>query len=304
MGSYQALCVIGVLFAVLLGPSPARATEEYARRTGKPCGACHVDTSGGGELTPEGEAFRAQSLPPAAAGPENRGVKAVRFVAGYVHLVTAVLWFGTILYVHLLLKPAYAAKGLPRGELLVGWISIAVMAVTGAVLAVLRIPAWGDLFRSRFGILLTVKVGLYLVMVATAVTVTFVVGPRLKKRSEKTVPSAGDLSAVELSRCDGLEGRPSCFAYKGRIYDVTASRLWKGGSHIGRHLAGFDLTDALKQAPHGEDKILALPSRGLLLATKAIEERPFHEKGFYFMTYMNLVLVLGILLIIAMWRWW
>jgi len=30
-----------------------------------------------------------------------------------------VMWFGTILYVHLLLKPAYAARGLPRGVLLV-----------------------------------------------------------------------------------------------------------------------------------------------------------------------------------------
>jgi hypothetical protein len=41
------------------------------------------------------------------------------------------MWFGTILYVHLLLKPAYASHGLPRGELIVGWGSIALIAVTG-----------------------------------------------------------------------------------------------------------------------------------------------------------------------------
>ena len=44
------------------------------------------------------------------------------------------MWFGTILYVHLLLKPAYAARGLPRGELMLGWTCIVMMAITGIVL--------------------------------------------------------------------------------------------------------------------------------------------------------------------------
>jgi hypothetical protein len=29
-----------------------------------------------------------------------------------------IAWFGTILYVHILLKAAYAVKGLPKGELI------------------------------------------------------------------------------------------------------------------------------------------------------------------------------------------
>jgi predicted heme/steroid binding protein len=303
-GPTFSLGVLAALLALFLLPSTSQATEEYARRTGKPCGVCHVEGSGGGELTPEGEAFRAQARSLGTAAPPGAGRQAVRFVAGYVHLVTAVLWFGTILYVHLLLKPAYAAKGLPRGELLVGWISIVVMAVTGVILTVLRIPTWEAFFRTRFGILLAVKIGLYLVMVATAVLVTFVIGPRLKGRQRGIDPEKKDLSIDELSLCDGTGGKPAYFAYKGRIYDASGSRLWKGGSHVGRHRAGFDLTEALKQAPHGEDKVFSLPAVGRFLETPGRRERPLHERGFYFMTYLNLVLVGGILLTIALWRWW
>ena len=40
-------------------------------------------------------------------------------------------------------------------------------------------------------------------------------------------------------------------AYKGLIYDVTASRLWKNGTHY-EHWAGQDLTEELGDAPHTE----------------------------------------------------
>lgn len=37
--------------------------------------------------------------------------------------------------------------------------------------------------------------------------------------------------------------------FKGLIYDVTESRLWKNGKHY-EHWAGQDLTDELADAPH------------------------------------------------------
>ncbi|QEM02020.1 cytochrome b5 [Mucilaginibacter rubeus] len=40
-------------------------------------------------------------------------------------------------------------------------------------------------------------------------------------------------------------------AYKGDIYDVTESRLWRNGKHY-EHWAGQDLTDELADAPHTE----------------------------------------------------
>lgn len=297
------LTALAVLLPTLLLPARGSGTEEYAVRTGKPCGACHLNPAGGGELSVEGAAFRKEMLS-VGAPQSGGGLRMVRFFAGLVHLVTAVLWFGTILYVHLLLKPAYAAKGLPRGELLVGWISIVLMAVTGVILTVFRISSPEDLLHTRFGVLLTAKIALYLVMVSTAVLVTFVVGPRLKKRQGIFDGGKKDLTAGELSSFDGKDGRPAYFAYQGRIYDATGSKLWKSGRHVGKHQAGFDLTEALPMAPHGEEKIAPLPIVGRFIDTVEAGKKPLHENGFYFMTYLNLVLVFCILLIISLWRWW
>lgn len=70
----------------------------------------------------------------------------------------------------------------------------------------------------------------------------------------------------ELSRCDGREGRPACFAFKGRVYDATNSRLWPNGKHGAAHVAGSDLTEAFARAPHGEDVLSRLPILGYLPA--------------------------------------
>lgn len=296
---HVAMAALLSLLSAVFVPALASATDEYASRTGKECGACHVDPSGGGSLNPEGAAFRKENLGKAPAA----GRPLVKFIAGFLHLSVAVLWFGTILYVHLLLKPAYAARGLPRGELFVGWISIVLIAVTGTVLAILRVPSLHALFHTRFGVLLTVKIALFLVMVATAVIVTFVVGPRLKERRQAADTAKENMTAEELSRFDGKEGRPAYFAYAGVIYDATGKALWKGGSHVGKHLAGFDLTDALRHAPHGEDRIAALPVVGTLVAAEAPPGLPLHVKGFYVMTYLNLGLVVAILFVISLWRW-
>ncbi len=48
------------------------------------------------------------------------------------------------------------------------------------------------------------------------------------------------------------QDRPEIWvAYKGFIYDVTTSRLWRKGKHY-EHWAGQDLTPELKDAPHTE----------------------------------------------------
>lgn len=48
------------------------------------------------------------------------------------------------------------------------------------------------------------------------------------------------------------QDRPEIWvAYHGKIYDVSASRLWKKGMHY-EHWAGQDLTDELQDAPHTE----------------------------------------------------
>ncbi|MGE5247832.1 MAG: CopD family protein [Verrucomicrobiota bacterium] len=301
---WLALLWRALALAMLLLPAPARATEEFARQTGKPCSACHVDPSGGGELTGAGKAFLAARSSAGRAVSPSPFRHAIRFVAGYLHLLTAVMWFGTILYVHLLLKPAYASRGLPRGELIVGWGSIALIAVTGAVLTYYRVPSLSALVHTRFGILLTIKIGIFLVMATTAFVVTFVVGPRLKGRRPVPRPDGKEMTPEELAACTGQDGAPALFAYKGTVFDASGSKLWEGGTHFGKHQAGFDLTDALRQAPHGEDRILRLPAVKKLVEPAGHGRRPPHLRAFYFMTYLNLLFVLSVLFIIALWRWW
>jgi len=55
----------------------------------------------------------------------------------------------------------------------------------------------------------------------------------------------------ELAMHNG-DDKPSIWvAYKGKIYDVTKSRLWRDGKHY-EHWAGQDLTTEFADAPHNE----------------------------------------------------
>jgi predicted heme/steroid binding protein len=207
--------------------------------------------------------------------------------------------------VHLVLKPADAAGGLPRGEVRVGIISMFVMGVTGVVLTHYRVPSLDMLLHTRFGVLLIAKVALYLVMVITALFVVTVIGPKLKANKRGAagkLPVGGDLTGDQLASYDGKEGRPAYFGYEGKLYDATASKLWKQGVHMGRHNAGMDLTEALNLAPHGPEKVLAMPEMGSLVAD-AGRRAPLHERVFFFMAYLNLTIVFLIVLILALWRW-
>ncbi|HMX04705.1 MAG TPA: cytochrome b5 domain-containing protein [Chitinophagales bacterium] len=55
----------------------------------------------------------------------------------------------------------------------------------------------------------------------------------------------------QLALRNGQDKEETWIAYKGLIYDVTPSRLWRNGKHY-EHFAGQDLTDELKDAPHTE----------------------------------------------------
>jgi predicted heme/steroid binding protein len=58
-------------------------------------------------------------------------------------------------------------------------------------------------------------------------------------------------TAQQLALRNGQDKPEIWVAYKGLIYDVTASRLWKNGTHY-EHWAGQDLTEELGDAPHTE----------------------------------------------------
>jgi len=295
------LLLILSLLSLLLA-APLWATEDYAESTDRDCAVCHVDPSGGGDLTTAGHTYASFLQRTDTAGPDA-GFSLFKLIIGYLHVLFGIFWFGTILYIHLILKPAYASRGLPRSEVKLGLASMVIMGVTGTILTFYRVPSLEVLTDTRFGILLSIKIGLYLLMVSTGLFAVFFIGPRMRrKKAALTAKQEGDLTPSELAQCDGQEGRPAYIAFRGAIYDVGQSRLWKNGNHLNRHPAGVDLTEVLSQAPHGEDKVMAMPRVGSLLADKEPGLTP-PQKVFYFMAYTNLGLVLLIVLVLALWKW-
>src|SRR3972149_732872 len=123
---------ISALFVLFLS-TIAYATPEYSARTVEGCMSCHLSPEGG-KLSEKGLEYAASGYewPPTGGyrvlGPIK---KSIRLLIGLLHVVAAFLWFGTILYVHILLRPGYASKGLPRGEMFLGIVSMAVVGISG-----------------------------------------------------------------------------------------------------------------------------------------------------------------------------
>lgn len=59
------------------------------------------------------------------------------------------------------------------------------------------------------------------------------------------------MTLSQLALFNGQDKPEVYIAWKGLVFDVTASRLWKNGRHY-EHWAGQDLTEELKEAPHAE----------------------------------------------------
>jgi len=73
-----------------------------------------------------------------------------------------------------------------------------------------------------------------------------------------------EFSLEELARHHGREGALAYVAYRGQVYDVSASFLWQAGRHQAMHEAGIDLTASLDGAPHGSELLERFPVVGVL----------------------------------------
>ena len=60
------------------------------------------------------------------------------------------------------------------------------------------------------------------------------------------------ITRQQLSLRNGQDKPEIWVAYKGLVYDVSQSRLWRKGMHY-EHWAGQDLTEELADAPHNEN---------------------------------------------------
>ncbi len=294
-------CVRGVLvFLLLLGcigffQCPyCVATPEYSYQTDKSCSYCHEDPDGGGTLTREGEQFMDNDFE-LKETPGARWKTWARLVAGFLHVLTAVIWFGTIFYIHLFIKPSSFTSGLPLRERTVGWVCIFVVGLTGALLTVLKVPSVQALWTTTFGVIWLIKVGLFLVMVFIAAVAT----TRLNRRMREDFSAPGDDA---LARADGKDGRPAHVVYNGIIYDVTESKLWAEGKHMGRHFAGNDLTEAFAGAPHGPEVFERVNKVGEYSDSRS-KGQGRAARTFVFMAYFILVLMLGVLFCVAYWNW-
>ena len=69
----------------------------------------------------------------------------------------------------------------------------------------------------------------------------------------------------ELEANNGKNGKPTYIAYKGKVYDVSASSFWMDGEHLGMHNAGKDLTEDLEMAPHREETLARVKLVGELV---------------------------------------
>ena len=86
----------------------------------------------------------------------------------------------------------------------------------------------------------------------------------MEKPISKGVSEMRLFTETELNKYDGVGGSPTYVAYKGKVYDVSNGPTWDDGSHY-QHLAGEDLTEAMEEAPHGEDVMDDFPIVGELV---------------------------------------
>ena len=301
-----------LIVSIWLFPSHLTAKEEYAAQTGKDCETCHIDPSGGPDLTPYGQAFRrgGQQYPiPAEAFTElPRYRRIVHFLIGYFHIAAGVIWFGTIFYVHMFITPQALARGLPRSELILGWVCATISGTTGILLTMARLTALSQLYTTKFGIVLSVKIILYLLMVGIALFTTTVIRKKMRgdldQRKAEEV-TGGIFTHTDLLSFNGTGEKPIYIAVGGDIHDLSESPVWKEGRHMGQHFAGRDLTDDLTAAPHGSEVLEKFNRVGRLWkSTRETSPRVSGtRKTFIYLANSALVISFLILLCVALWRW-
>lgn len=305
--------LVSVIFFGLflsLSPSVSEATTEYANRTGKGCIFCHKESTGG-QLKTTGFAYLrngyrypiSKEVLNKAEALQTPFHKTLRFIAGYIHLLAAVIFFGAIFYIHIFVKPTRIVGGIPKAERILGVSCMITLTLSGIYLTWVRMDRWEDFFNNTFGLMLFVKIilfGMMILLAALAITII-----HRKMKTEDAVSSKDtEVSKNNLSTFNGTGGKPAYIAYENKVYNVTGNTKWKGGRHFGKHIAGSDLTDAIVGAPHGPEVLERIECLGPISDSDAGEQRPGRARRiFIVMAYTNLVLIFLILACISIWRW-
>ncbi|MBI5551200.1 MAG: CopD family protein [Desulfobacterales bacterium] len=296
--------------AAVVSPPAAWAKEEYARKTGQGCIFCHQESTGG-PLKTVGFAYIrngyrypiSSEVLEKAERLQRPWHKALRFIVGYLHLLAAVIFFGAIFYIHIFVRPMRLSGGIPKPERLLGVSCMILLTTTGIYLTWARMDRWEQFWDNTFGLMLSIKIGLFGLMIAIAMVAITIVHRKMKA---EVPPSGGPetVTRANLPQFDGTDGRPAYFVHAEQVYDASQSPKWKGGRHFGKHTAGTDLTEALKGAPHGPEVLARLRHLGpLAVADAGAPKLAPARRAFVIMAYTNLVLIFLILACIGVWRW-
>jgi predicted heme/steroid binding protein len=273
--------LLGLFALTSLGSvGTAVANPGFSTQTGRDCSYCH--TTPGGPLTAEGERFKQGGPQPAtsAAGPPS--TRPVLFLPGW-------LW-ATLIWLHVAAIFAWLAGvhiNTPRTDRL-SWPALVVVGVTGVLLTLAKVGEAHYLVSARSGILLLVKMVLSGILIALATLAVFFVQPRLAaeaKNEPRRMRSQEHFKA---------QGRITVM-HRGKVYDVTGSRLWPEGRHARRHDAWQDLTGALAGAPHGAEVL----ERFTLVEDAGKDRVPTLVSVYSGIRYASFALVLVILLIVV-----
>jgi predicted heme/steroid binding protein/uncharacterized membrane protein len=82
-----------------------------------------------------------------------------------------------------------------------------------------------------------------------------------------------EMEMKDLPPNNGEGGNPVWVACDGKVFDLSTSPLWAGGSHMGSHSAGADLTAEIASAPHGREMLERYPQIGSLRGHEGIKKQ-------------------------------
>ena len=69
-------------------------------------------------------------------------------------------------------------------------------------------------------------------------------------------------SSAELQQFDGQNGHAFYVVFRGKVFDLSGSKLWIQGKHMGIHTRNENLGETIKGAPHAEDLLERFPIIG------------------------------------------
>jgi predicted heme/steroid binding protein len=106
---------------------------------------------------------------------------------------------------------------------------------------------------------------LVLLLLGTAGLIACTPGESSQTEQPATSGPERTFTRAELATYTGKDGQPAYVAVDGVVYDVSRLARWATGLHMNLHVAGEDLTEDIKQAPHSA-QILSRANRvGILV---------------------------------------